>query len=251
MPATTSTPLPLLAFDFPRAGRALAALLRDPDDLPQVFAIIESISGTAAVRLLLGFRRDANGARLLREQPDITRYLSDRTWLRTLPEGSLGRAYLAFVERENISAEGIREASMTTDRHYSRADVEYMRCRMRDTHDLWHTVTGYRGDLLGELSLLAFTLGQHWNSAIALIIAAGLVRGWSDGGASTIVEGYRRGRAAEWLPSQDWESLLALPLDQVRARLKVGAPPKYRPVRSAELRAQGRLAQKAAPAHAT
>jgi ubiquinone biosynthesis protein COQ4 len=105
-------------------------------------------------------------------------------------------------------------------------------------------VTGYQGDLLGELSLLAFTLGQHWNSAIALIIVAGLIRGWSDGGASTILEGYRRGRAAEWLPPQDWESLLALPVDEVRAQLEVGAPPRYTPVRSAELRAQGRLAQK-------
>jgi ubiquinone biosynthesis protein COQ4 len=244
MSTTMSTPLPVLAFDFPRAARALAALLRDPDDLPQVFRLIESISGTAAVRLLYGFRRDATGARLLREQPDIVKYLGDRAWLRALPHGSLGREYLAFVERENISPEGIREASLRTDRHYARPDVEYMRCRMRDTHDLWHAVTGYQGDLLGELSLLAFTLGQHWNSAIALIIVAGLVRGWGDGNASTILDGYRRGRAAEWLPSQDWESLLALPVDEVRARLKVGAPPSYKPVRSDELRAQGRLAQK-------
>jgi ubiquinone biosynthesis protein COQ4 len=249
MSTSTSAPLPLFAFDVPRAARALAALLRDPDDLPQVFAIIESMSGTAAPRLLLGFRRDSSGSRLLREQPDITKYLGDRAWLRALPEGSLGRSYLGFVERENISAEGIREASLT-DRHYSRADVEYMRCRMRDTHDLWHTVTGYQGDLLGELSLLAFTLGQHWNSAIALIIVAGLIRGWGDGGASTILEGFRRGRAAAWLPSQDWESLLALPIDEVRARLKVGAPPKYTPLRSAELRAQGRLAQKKVDARA-
>jgi ubiquinone biosynthesis protein COQ4 len=244
MSTPMSAPLPLLAFDFPRAARALAALLRDPDDLPQVFRLIESISGTAALRLLHGFRRDATGARLLRERPDVVKYLGDRAWLRALSHGSLGREYLAFVERENISAEGIREASNRTDRHYSRAEVEYMRCRMRDTHDLWHSVTGYQGDLLGELSLLAFTLGQHWNSAIALIIVAGLVRGWGDGNTSTILDGYRRGRAAEWLPAQDWESLLALPIDEVRARLKVGAPARYTPVRSDQLRAQGRLAQK-------
>ncbi len=32
--------LPLPHFDLPRASRALAALLRDPDDLPQVFTLI-------------------------------------------------------------------------------------------------------------------------------------------------------------------------------------------------------------------
>jgi hypothetical protein len=36
--------------------------------------------------------------------------------------------------------------------------------------------------------------------------------------------------------------MLALPIEEVRARLKVGALPVYTPVRSAELRAQGRLA---------
>src|SRR5580658_4289601 len=92
--------LQLPHYDVPRATRALSALLRDPDDLPQVFTLIESMSGTAPHRLYLGMKRSATGARLLREQPDIVPILSDRERLRALPEGSLGRAYLAFVESE-------------------------------------------------------------------------------------------------------------------------------------------------------
>src|SRR4051794_38172923 len=103
--------LVLPRFDLPRAGRALAHLLKDPDDLPQVFTLIESMSGTAPHRLLLGFKRRESGARLLRDRPDIATILSDRTALRALPDGSLGRAYLAFVESEGISAQGIRDAS--------------------------------------------------------------------------------------------------------------------------------------------
>ena len=110
---------------------------------------------------------------------------------------------------------------------------------MRDTHDLWHTVTGYRGDLLGELSLLAFTLGQHWNNAIAAIVAGGLLKGFMRGAGPFVVQGFRRGRASEWLPAQDWESLLPLPLEDVRARLRVGAPPVYDEIRTAQLRAEG------------
>src|SRR5271167_1596491 len=129
--------LPLPRFDLPRAGRALAALLRDPDDLPQVFTLIDSMSGTAPARLMLGFRRSESGRRLLRDKPDIVSRIGDREGLRALPAGSLGRAYLAFVESEGISAEGIREASKT-ERAQVSPEMEYLRCRMRDTHDLWH-----------------------------------------------------------------------------------------------------------------
>jgi ubiquinone biosynthesis protein COQ4 len=235
-----SESLPLPRFDLPRAGKALAALLRDPDDLPQVFTLIDSMSGTAPARLLLKFRRSESGQRLLRDRPDVVTRLADRESLRALPAGSLGRAYLAFVESEGISAEGIRDASKA-ERSFTSPEIEYLRCRMRDTHDLWHAVTGYKGDLLGELSVLAFTLGQHWNSAIGAIVLAGLLKGFGRGDTRLVIKAYLRGRRAKWLPAQEWEEMLALPVDEVRARLNVGSPPTYTPVRSAELRAAGVL----------
>lgn len=54
---------------------------------------------------------------------------------------------------------------------------------------------------------------------------------------STILDGFRRGLRAAWLPSQEWETLLALPVDDVRRRLSLGAPPVYTEIRSAELKA--------------
>jgi ubiquinone biosynthesis protein COQ4 len=235
-----SLPLPLPRFDVLRAGRALATLLRDPDDLPQVFTLIDSMSGTAPHRLLFGFQRTEVGKRLLRDRPDILPRLADRAALRALPAGSVGRAYLDFVTSEGITPEGIRDASHESKASaYGTPDIEYLRGRMRDTHDLWHTVAGYRGDVLGELALLAFTLGQHWNSAIAVIVVAGLIKGFGHGETRLVYEGFRRGRAAAWLPAQDWESMLAQPLDDVRGRLGLGAPPEYTPLRSADLRAEG------------
>ncbi len=229
-------------YDFPRARRALTALLEDPDDLPQVFTLIDAISGTAPHRLLFGFRRSKTGARILLEQPDILPRLADREALRAMPEGTLGRAYLAFVESEGISPEGIRDASnvLVTERRRPEAFM-YMHQRMRDTHDLWHTVTGYKGDVVGELALLAFTLAQNWHTGIALIVATAMLKGLGDGKIGTIVDGFRRGRAAAWLPPQDWESLLPLPLAEVRARLELEPPAVYTPVRTTELRASGRL----------
>lgn len=234
--------LPRSSFDLPRAARSLRALLRNPDDLPQVFALIESMSSGAHFhRLRSGFQGTEAGRRLLRTRPDIVAILADRERLRAMPEGSLGRAYLAFVESENISAQGIRDASAAARRHEPvDEDIAFIRDRMRDTHDLWHAATGYRGDVLGEVGLLAFIVAQQWNTAIALIVLAAVVKGRGRTEIVALVrDGYRRGRRAAWLPAQDWESLLEEPVDQVRARLGLGAPPVYTPVRSADLRAQG------------
>jgi ubiquinone biosynthesis protein COQ4 len=213
--------------------------MRDPDDLPQVFTLIEAISGTAPHRLLRKFRRTEVGRRILREQPDIGPILADRAALRAMPEGSLGRAYLAFVESEGISAEGIRDASEKNRERSIPEAFAYLHCRMRDTHDLWHAATGYKGDVRGELALLAFTLAQNWNIGVALLVGTAIVRGLGGGATGVIRDGYRRGRAAAWLPAQDWESLLPLPLHEVRARLKLAAPAEYVPLRTTELRAQG------------
>lgn len=238
MPATIALSQPLPVFDLRRAGRAITALVRDPDDLPQVFTILESLSGTAPHRLLRSFQRSASGARLLRDRPDLVARLDDREALRRLPEGSLGRAYLAFVESENISPAGIRDASARGLSAKARlADFEYLHGRMTDTHDLWHTVTGYQGDVVGEAALLAFYLAQNWNAGVALIVAAAWWKGRDSGIGPVIAEGWRRGRAAAWLPAQEWESLLARPLSEVRATLGLGAPPVYEPVRAAEYRA--------------
>ncbi|EYF04442.1 Coq4 family protein [Chondromyces apiculatus] len=231
--------LVLPQYDLPRALRAVRVLLRDPDDLPMVFALTDAMAGTAPFRLLRGFRRCETGRALLGERRDIVPLLADRAALRALPAGTLGRAYLEFVEREGISAEGIRDASAPSAMHQHDTEIGYVQRRMRDTHDLWHAATGYQGDVVGELALLAFFLGQHWNTAIAMLVVAGLAKTFPLGISDLLLDGFRRGRAAEWLPAQDWEALLTLPLDEVRARLELGAPAVYKPVRTSELRMRG------------
>ena len=53
----------------------------------------------------------------------------------------------------------------------------------------------------------------------------------------TILDGFRRGLKAAWLPDQDWESMLAMPVADVRRRLSLDAPPVYPELRSSEIKA--------------
>ena len=222
------------------ALRAVRALLADPDDLAQVFTLLEAVPGDTLDRMERRLAASEPGRRLLAGRPDVVPLLEDRGALRGLPEGSLGRAYLAFLESENISAAGIQDADARGRSHPRDLppNLAYLHHRMRDTHDLWHAVTGYKGDVLGETALLAFTLAQTGNPGIGILVAAGLYKTLGAPAArALIVEGFRRGRRAAWFPEQPWESMLALPVAEVRARLGVGAPPVYEPVRSAHLRA--------------
>lgn len=228
--------------ELTRATRALGALLRNPDDLPQVFAIIDALSHPTHVRILRGLQRSQNGRALVAERPRLADHLTDRAALAALPDGSLGRAYLAFMEREGISLDGIVKAAEASGVKDGTTDLEFVPERLRDTHDLWHVVTGYHGDLVGELCLLAFTFAQTRNPALLLIVLGGMAKGFLRGRFDLVRGAHARGRQAEWLPAVRWERLLAEPLDDVRALLGVGAPVDYPIVRSTDLRAAGKLA---------
>lgn len=223
-------------YDVRAALRALRALVDDPDDTAQVFRILEAIPGGSAERALSRLRRSDSGARLLCERPRLLAVLADRAALAELPDDSLGRAYLDFVESEGISAEGLVAASEAGSddrlRDARPADLDYLNDRMRDMHDLWHAVTGYHGDLIGEAALLAFSFAQTWSPGVGVIVALGLYKLSEPGARRVVLGGFRRGLRARWLPGVEWEALLAEPLDDVRRRLGVGPAPRYTPLRT-------------------
>ena len=86
-------------------------------------------------------------------------------------------------------------------------------------HDLFHVLTGYGTDDIGEATLLAFTLGQVPGRGQALLtigagfeVARALGRPW----LRYDLRAWRRGRRAVCLACVPWEALLPLPLDEVR-----------------------------------
>jgi ubiquinone biosynthesis protein COQ4 len=222
------------------AMHALRELFANPDDTHHVFEIIDALQGPTLHRLRARLRRSEQGRRLLAERPDLVPLLKDREALRALPEDSLGRTYLAFVESEGISADGLVEASKEVDRAEEVVELTWLRNWLRDTHDLWHTVLGYKGDLVGEAALLAFTHYHTGNVGIAMI--AGIA--WYKLGRETdpalharsvVVDGRRRAKHTAWFVCNPWHEWLARPLEEVRRDLKVPGPVEYHPVRSQEV----------------
>ncbi|MFT5433740.1 MAG: ubiquinone biosynthesis protein COQ4 [Myxococcota bacterium] len=148
-----------------------------------------------------------------------------------LTDHSFGRAYLNFLDEEGISPDGLIEAAAYEPAHQSGPDAGWICRHLRDTHDLWHKATGYKGDVVGEASLLAFTLAQTGNPGLGLIALGAAHTLDETEYRRLIMDGFRRGLVARWFVSVDWVGRLELPLDEVRRRLRLDDPPNYVPLR--------------------
>ncbi len=218
------------------ALRALRALIRDPDDTGQVFRIVRAFSTSALDRAFERMRATPGALERLAAERTLLDHLSDRAALERMPPGSLGRAYAEFTRAEAITPQGLVDASREAPPESADREPERIRFaeRLRDSHDLWHVVTGYGRDLIGEAALLAFTYRQTGNRGIGLIVLAAWWKAGRDlpGGRALIRDGYRRGGRAAWLPAVAWESLLERPLEDVRRELRIAPAGRYAAVRS-------------------
>jgi ubiquinone biosynthesis protein COQ4 len=201
------------------AARSLYNLLRDPDDTQQVFLLGLATSRRAFPELLARICIEEEGARLIHEQPAIDSRSVDYAALRMLEGGTLGREYVRFIDDHHLDPDlfqrppGIPEIP------------GYVSQRLRQVHDVWHVLTGIRPDVPGEVALQAFTYAQTGAPLSLLIALFGSLR-FSlahPGIAGGAMVAYRRGKRAAFLPVVRVEDMWALPLSEVRARLRIVA----------------------------
>jgi ubiquinone biosynthesis protein COQ4 len=232
MPQPTSTRLHPIA-----AVRAMRSLMRDREDTRQVFLLMDALRGKTTIRQFARFQRTETGRAVLAERRQLLDRLSDRASLAALPSGTLGRSYHEFMATENLSAEGLVEASQFREKLPAGEDMTLFRERSREMHDLLHIVTGYGRDPLGEACLTAFSFAQTGlrGFAVIAIVASQRISRACPGHAArrAVFEGYRRGRRADWLVAADWEKLLAEPVAAIEARYGVSPPAHYPKVRAA------------------
>ena len=218
------------------ALKALRRLIADPERTEEVFTIIDALSGPALENGLARFNALDVGQRVLHDKVELLDTLRDREYLRSLPADSLAAHYLSFVTTENLSADGLVDASDNAHYQDQSEDLRRFGTRQRDMHDLWHTLTQYGRDTLGEACLLAFTYAQTQNRGLGVICLAGCFKLRSVYGSEVFKaawRGYQDGKRAAWLPGQDWEHLLTLPIDQVRLELGITPPEQYAELREA------------------
>lgn len=208
-------------------------LIADKEDTEQVFHIIRSLSGSTFVKRAREFWNSPSGKNVLADRQSLVEILDDHAALRKLPMGTVAHAYCDFMEKEGLSAQGlVDEYTKFADKTENHQDLlELYGNRQRDTHDLYHVLTGYGRDALGEQCVLAFTYSQNPNLGILFIAYAGgreIKKGLKNVPIySAIREAQNAGKFPNKIAHQDIRALLAEPLADARKRLGIGEPTLY------------------------
>ena len=225
---------PSASLDLPRAIRAFRALLRDKEDTAQVFEIMRALNGRSTARGYNRLLHTRGGGRLAYEREELIEHLDDDVAMSAYPAGSVGAAYLAWRTAEGLSAEGLAQESrrgLDLSKLETRHPYAWFGRRIRDVHDLWHILSGYGRDSLGESCLVAFSYAQTRGPGWALIAIGAALNAKRLGGGrqhvAAIWEGYQRGRRANWLLAEEYRTILAEPVQAARARLGITSPVRY------------------------
>ena len=220
---------PLAAF------RAFRKLVRNKEDTAQVFEIMRALSGRSIARGYDRMLRTMEGGRQAFLRDELAHRLDDPVWLARFGPGTVGAAYRTFREARGFTAEGLAdEARKVAPLVDAQHPVIWYSRRIRDIHDIWHVLTGYQPDALGEACVVAFSHAQTGNLGFAFI-------GWgaareiqrenpSIPARRAVLQAWRIGRAARWLPALDYEALFAEPLEIARARLNLRPASVYQGV---------------------
>ncbi len=91
--------------------------------------------------------------------------------LRSFPEGSLGREYAKFLEKNSLTPYAQFSPKPAVHRH-----GEYLKERARYLHDIAHVVLGLSTEVEDEAALNAFLLAQVASPISAIIVAGYILR---------------------------------------------------------------------------
>ncbi len=218
-----------------KAMRHFGKLVADKEDTEQVFHIIDALKGRKSVRQMADFIATPQAKALLERGEALPPLLDDHPRWGDCAPTSLAANYVAFMKREGLSAAGLVAESHKYLPPEARYDdlYEWYVERLRDTHDLFHVLTGYGRDPLGELCLLGFSYEQNHSPGVLFIAWMGSRQLAKETGLkapvmAALAEGRALGRAAHKLAHADLLTMLPDDIETVRARLNVGKPEAYR-----------------------
>ena len=222
--------------DWPRAIQALRRLTANKEDTAQVYAVMHALNGHAYEAGYLRLLECPEGGRIAYERVELAEKLKDEAFRARFPKGSVGEAYLKYLNTEHLSMQGLLDESHKgvppAELDEQHPYMWFFR-RYRDIHDILHVLTGYGRDWLGELCLLAFSYQESRDLGRAVMAWGGILRARGPGARQArkaLFEARRRGNQAVWLPGEDFERLLFEPLEQARRRLRLTPPLAYQAV---------------------
>ncbi|XP_060768821.1 ubiquinone biosynthesis protein COQ4 homolog, mitochondrial isoform X3 [Neoarius graeffei] len=135
-------------------GSGVAAL-QNPYRHDMVAVLGETTGHLALLKLKHRMSNDPEGYTVLTERPRIRLSTLDLSSMSTLPDGSLGREYLRFLEDNKVTPDTRADVKFIDDE-----ELAYVMQRYREVHDLVHTILGMPTNMLGEVAVKWFEAAQ-------------------------------------------------------------------------------------------
>lgn len=149
--------------------------------------------------------------------------------LRTLSENSVGRAYVGWLDREGVSPD-----TRDSVKYINNEECAYVMQRYRESHDLYHALTGLPVFVEGEVALKAFEFANTLLPMTGLSLIA--VTRMKPAERSRFWQTYLPWALSNGLKSKDiinvyWEEELERDVNELRAELGIERPPDLRETR--------------------
>ena len=205
--------------------------LQNPPDLIAAFA------EATATPYFIHRLRDAmlaspTGRRILRDRPRLTSTSLNLPHLRSLPPGTVGRTYVAWLDREGVSPD-----TRAPVRYIDDAECAYVMQRYRECHDFYHALTGLPVVREGEVALKAFEFANTLLPMTGLSVFAAATLKRSERrrfGQVYFPWALRNGLRAKEVINVYWEEQLERDVGELRRELGVEPPPDLREMRRKE-----------------
>jgi ubiquinone biosynthesis protein COQ4 len=199
--------------------RAFRRLIDNPAD-PLEGPIFQMCAEHSLLRKVTrSLERHTEGRRLLTERPRLNATTVSLATMAAFPEQSLGHAYAAYFEANEI-------IPFEPPRLPASSAQDYVATRLREVHDVFHVVTGYGTDDIGELELQWFNFGNLGRGPLPILVVVAsffMGRMTKYGGLWAVCRraraAYRRGRSSRALASILWEDYWHMPLRELQALL--------------------------------
>lgn len=225
-------------FQFGKAWHHFHEFRKDKEQTDEIIAVLDSLPWRGMADAAAEFLSTPRGRQIFQNEPYLPDFLDDHATLRKTPKGSFAHAYCDFMEREQLTAAGMVEASDAARKEdivRFNDGVDWYNDRLRDFHDILHIVTGYGRDLLGEQCIFAYMYHQRPSPGHLLTAWLGTLMMKSKIKTDApiigaLLEARRHGKSCPRIVEQPIQELFALPLEEVRARFNTPEPVVYHKV---------------------
>lgn len=201
-------------------------LLKDHTKTQYIFALSHAINGPRLKKLYDKLLTTEQGGQIACDLPEFTDlYLK----LPDCAENTVGHALIhdlpyPLESLTKLSQRGRKNRAWINSKH----PYIWMARRYRDTHDLYHTLTGYKTDTLGEVAMLAFSYAQQKLPSWGVLLLIGIIKiKFHPMKLAAIYEGYRRGKKSTWILGENFETMIYEDLSACKDRLNISKATIY------------------------